>query len=273
MILLSCLNCCHNPLQTDSLGPAVGYCTEHRTVLLSPSQLTCGRQFRKDLGAESAAKQRTLHERRFSPEMIAKLNESTRPVNGGHTSASKADLHELASDHVAEAVLDYGRLESKIASLAQLRYLSGVRPEMAMLSLGRVYVRRCLDRGGRWTSGMHLFWWTRRRVLENPEIELADLRVESTAPLSRQVALAQWSIIMMRLLFISDVGFYAGSSDRKMGRLARFAELAAEQTGELSPKRLLGWLKRDGTRLLNQALSEERYEKLSATLRNDEPMG
>jgi hypothetical protein len=35
-----------------------------------------------------------------------------------------------------------------------------------MLSLGRAYTNRCVERGGSWTSGIHLLWWTRRRLVE-----------------------------------------------------------------------------------------------------------
>jgi len=140
MMLLSCVNCCHNPLQTESLGTSVGYCTDHRKVLLAPSQLTCGRHLRKDLVGARATALRTIHERCFSPTMVARLTKAGVPANGAYTSTASADLQRLASDEVGGAVLDFGRLESKIASLAQLKFLSGVRPEIAMLSLARAYV-------------------------------------------------------------------------------------------------------------------------------------
>ncbi len=271
MMLLSCVNCCHNPLQTDSLGTSVGYCTEHRKVLLAPSQLTCGRLFRKDLVGARANEERDAHERRFSPGMVARLTKNNTPANGGYTSNSKADVRQLARDTVGMTVLDYGNLPSKFASIAELRHLSGARPEVAMLSLGRAYVGRCVDRGGAWTSGLRLFWWTRERLLDLPRVELSDLRGEGAIPLDRRVALSQWSVIMMRAIFISDVGFYASSADRPMNKLASFAEQAAEGAPDLSPKRLVSWLKRNGMGLLDKALPERRYEQISATIRAEEP--
>jgi len=266
-MLLSCVNCCHNPLQTDALGTSVGYCTEHSKVLLAATQLTCGRHLRKDLVGPRATEQRTLHQARFSPAMVVRLTSSITPANGGYTSTAPADLKQIASDEVGAAVLDYGRLASKIGSLAQLRWLPGSRPEVALLSLGRAYVDRCMVRGGRWTSGVHLFWWTRRRLLDWPRVEVHDLRAEGTASLARQVALAEWSVIMMRVIFISDVGSHARRDDAEMAKLASLAELAAEGAPDLSPKRLLGWLKRHGSKLVHQALSEDRYEQLAADLR------
>ncbi len=269
MMLMSCVNCCHNPLQTDSLGTSVGYCTEHHKVLLAPTQLTCGRHLRKDLVRVRAAGQRSLHERRFSPSAVVRLTNSATPANGGYTSDTYADVKELGADQVGAAILDYGRLQSKIGSLAQLRWLRGTRPELAFLSLGRAYIDRCSLRGGPWTSGLHLFWWTRDRLLETPEVAVPDLRIEGAVPLARQVALAQWSVIMMRVIFISDVGAYARSHDRKMAKLANFADLAAEGAASLSPKRLLTWLKRHGSKLVDEALSESRYEKLAVKVREE----
>lgn len=271
MILLSCVNCCHNPLQSDSLGTAAGYCTEHGKVLLAATQLTCGRHLRKDLPAGRAIEQRGYHERRFSPAAVTRLVEPGPAANGGYTSASRADVHELSADEVGEAVLDYGRLTSKIGSLAQLRRLPGPRAEVAMLSLGRAYVNRRIERDGRWTSGLHLLWWTRRRLLDPPAIAFSDLRAEGAAPLSRQVALAAWQVVMTRVLFIGDVGFYARGVDRRIARLAGFTERAAEDVHELSPAKLIGWQKREGTKLVDSALPESRYEKLAAQLREEGP--
>ena len=268
MMLLSCVNCCHNPLQTDSLGTAMGYCTEHRRVLLAPTQLTCGRHLRKDLVRTHASQQRERHQSRFSPATVISLADA-KTTNGGYTSKAREDLAKLGDDEVGAAVLDYGRLPSKIGSLAQLRWLKGTRPELAFLSLGRAYVDRCTLRGGSWTSGLHLFWWTRHRLLDQPEVTMPDLRVESAASLSRQVALAQWSVIMLRVIFISDVGAYARSHDRKMAKLANFADQAAEGAKELSPKRLLTWLKRHGIKLVDEALTESRYEKLAAQVKRE----
>jgi hypothetical protein len=269
MMLLSCVNCCHNPLQSDSLGPSVGYCTQHRRLLLVPSQLTCGRQFRKDLPAADAARERDLHERRFSPATIVRVAERKTPVNGGYTSVAHADLTALGEDPVTVAALEYGALESKILSLSQLRFLPGVRPELAMLSLGRVYVNRCVGNKGKWTSGLHLLWWTRRRLLEAPEIKVDDLRAESPLGPSRRVELARWSIVMMRLMLISDVASYAEKGDRVL-KLASLAERAAEETGALSPNKLLRWIERQGEPIIDNVLPQRRYEELAAQLHKEE---
>jgi hypothetical protein len=268
MMLLSCVNCCHNPLQSDAVGTQYGYCTQHRRLLLVPAQLTCGRHLRKDLPIVSASNEREKHQRRFTPAAVVDLfGAKPSPVNGGYTSASPADQANLADDKVSEIIFEYGELESKIASMAQLRVLEGARAELAMLSLGRGYVNWCVERNGSWMSGLHLLWWTRKRLASYPDVRGTDLRTASPLPIARQIGLAQWSIVMMRLLFISDVASYAPRQDR-MGRLSKLAELAAEGTREISPGRLVGWVAREALPAFDAVLPRSRYDRLAKQLRS-----
>jgi hypothetical protein len=267
MILISCVNCCHNPLQSDALGTSMGYCTQHRRLLLAPSQLTCGRHFRKDLPAADAVRERDIHKRRFTEAAVIRISEN-KVANGGYTSTAGKDFANLGDDPVAVAALEYGKLESKIASLYQLRFLPGIRPELAMMSLGRAYVNRCVENKGRWTSGIHLVWWTRLRLLEDPKVDIGDLRVETPVSLSRQVELAKWSVIMMRLILISDVASYAAKTER-ISKLSSLAERAAEETGDLSPRRLLSWLDRRGGSLFDGVLPQREYEHVAAELHEE----
>lgn len=215
-----------------------------------------------------AAREREAHSKQFAPSVIVRLTRKKEPANGGYTSDSLADLARLDGDPVALAAREYGKLESKIASISQLRFLPGIRPELAMMSLGRAYVNRCVQNNGPWTSGVHLIWWTRGRLQEVPDVKVDDLRVEMPVPLSRQVELARWSIMMMRLILISDVASYAKKTER-IARLASFAEQAAEGTGELSPRRLLGWIKRKGEGLFDDALPQAKYEEIATNLHRD----
>ena len=103
-------------------------------------------------------------------------------------------------------------------------------------------------------------------------IEATDLRGESPVPLARRVDLAKWSLIMMRLLFISDLGEYAGEADyrghgNRIRRLSSLAERAAEATGDLSPRRLLQWVRREAAPQFDEALPADQYERLLTELR------
>lgn len=269
MLPLSCANCCFNGLQHDTLGTSFGYCVEHRKVLRFAEELTCGRQFRKDLALVSAEREHERHKSRYSPERVAFLNE--RAVSPEAAGFVEQDASPLRMDPVGDAVADYGMLGAKIESLARLRQLQGVRAEIAMLSMGRSYVRRCVERKGSWTSGIHLLWWTRRRLDQEPEVKPNDIRMELAIPLARQVELAQWAVLMLRLIFISDIGHHAKAASPRaaVGGLAHLADQAAAETAEVSPQALMTWLKRKGLRRFDEALPERSYERMARELHRE----
>jgi len=267
MLLLSCVNCSSNGLQYDTVGMSVGYCAEHKRVLNTPSVLTCGRLLRKDLLAPSARREREQHEKRYSPAGVCHL-ESARPANGTTSSDSRGDLDLLRSDPVATVVVDYGRLPTKIVSLAQLNMLPGARAELALVSLARAYVARCVDRQGPWTSGLHILWWTRKRLPEEPHLEINDIRVETPLPLIRQMDLAKWALLILRLALIADVAYYARSARHPIAKLQSLAEDGAVAS-DFSWRKLLRWMSSTGTRRFDDALPEAEYERLSDSLHKD----
>jgi hypothetical protein len=173
-------------------------------------------------------------------------------------------------DSVANLVTDYGRLQTKIVSLAQLRMIDGGRAELAMLSLARSYIRRCTQRGGKWTSGVHLAWWTRQRLADDPAFGIEDLLFELPVPVKRQLEIARWSTIMLRLLFLSDVGSHAPQAEKRIHSLASLAEDAAAATDAISPTILLKWIRQKAIPKFDRALSEKAYSKLCEELRADE---
>jgi len=266
MILSSCANCCFNPLQYGAVGTPVGYCTEHRLILNTSSELTCGRHLRKDLMLSSAERENQQHAQCFSADRVALLR-TGESANGGYVRTRVADLDGLRSDPVASAVTEYGLLGTKIESLAQLRVIPGARAEIAMLSLGRSYVRRCVQRGGAWTSGIHLAWWTGRRLAEEPVLSVDDIRTEAPLPLNRRIDLAKWSIVVLRLVFVSDVALHARQAGHRFGRLANLAEEAAEETSALSARRLLAWASRKGRARFDAVLPESGYIRISQHIR------
>lgn len=266
--LISCENCCFNALQYDNVGLSFGYCTEHRRVLNTPSRLTCGRHFRKDLLLLSAEQEGKRHSRRYSSAFVALVDDGSR-ANGSTTTTSPKDVAQVRKDEVANVVVDYGHFGTKILSLSQLRMLTGGRAEIALLSLARAYVRRCVQNGGAWTSGVHVSWWTKNRLAEEPSFEVSDLRVEAPIPVRRQIDLAKWSTVMMRLVFLSDLGRYASSDRSRVKSLATLAEDAAAATGSLSPRLLLAWVRHTALPKFEWALSEKSYARLCESLHRD----
>ncbi|MFH1465596.1 MAG: hypothetical protein ABIO70_14510 [Pseudomonadota bacterium] len=263
MRLLSCSNCCFNALQYDTVGLTLGYCVKHQQILRHADFTTCGGHLRKDLGIHAAEAAAERHAVRYQAEVITDLEGA--PVNGGYL---ESDPSLLRGDRVGAAVADYGFLPSKIASLVQLREIPGGRAELAMLSLGRTYVRRCMSREGRWTSGVHLTWWTQERLASDPELTPADFRLQSFTTLRRQAELAQWSIVMLRLTFLSDIASYAVQGRDEVGALVDLAEEAAAEAGT-SLRKLLRYVRARALPQLRGALPEARYRQIAAELHED----
>lgn len=267
MTPLSCSNCWHNPLQNDAVGLTVGYCTLHRRVLYESDQLTCGHQKRKDLPLDSALAAMEHHSQQFEPQTIVYIR--TRKAANGAASKAAADTAAMTKDPVGEVVADWST-GAKIETLAQLRKMPGARAELAFASLARAYVAWCQRQPrGAWTSGIHLLRWSLQRLDQLPEIAVNDLRVAGRMTLPRQLELAQWSIVMLRLCFVSDMGHYARQQGSDVvGGLDGLVERAAEKT-DLSTASLLAWLRGPGLTRAHKALSHDHYESLAKKLHKD----
>lgn len=257
MIPLACSNCCFNALQYGSFGLSVGFCVEHRVVLRRADETTCGRHLRKDALVDTAMRTQRAHCATFDAGTI-RLLRTKQPPRDGVLDASTAVLE---TDSVGEAVADYGMLESKGASLAQMRAMQGPRAELATLSLGRTYGLRCHQRRGPWTSGLSILWWTRKHLASEPRISVGDLRYQTAASLDRQAELAAWSLVMLRLTYISDVGSFAPESDSVSG-LRSFAEVAAEASETPDLAALSQWIRSEGLRLFDERLPVDRFRNL-----------
>jgi hypothetical protein len=267
MLPLSCTNCCHNPLQSDGIGTSFGYCTEHRVILREPWSLTCGRLLRRDLSIVRSEVVRTSHAANYSRFDVAFLRPNgATPREAGFVDD---DSESITPDPVSESVLDYGELGTKIESLAQLRQIEGARAEIALLSLSRAYANRCFARDAKWTSSIHLLWWTRRRLSSMPSISANDLACELPISIKRQIEIATWSVLMLRLLFISDVGEYARPSRARVARLRTLAEDAAMATSTIVPDKLLRWIRRTGLKRFDDAFPEEVYRRLASELHRE----
>ncbi len=238
---------------------------EHRAVLHAADSLTCGRLFRRDLLLPEANAESELHQRSFSREHIVQLRTK---VNARATGHADDDVSVLSKNAAGKEVTDYGRLGTKIVSLSRLSMIPGARAELARLSLSRTYVRRCVEQGGLWTSGIHQLSWTIDRLLEPPEIELDDLRDDAPVPQTRQRDLAQWSLVMLRLTFLSDVGHLAPDSD-DVASLRDLPEAAAAAVDEIDFGTLMKWVVQKGWDAAVEAFPRDRYEQLTRELHRD----
>lgn len=263
---LSCVNCCHNPLQLGPIGPALGYCTRHRVLLPQSHLTTCGQLLRKDLLGASAEKQRDIHRKTFDDQFVAVLSApKKRAAQHGMTEPPNG---QVASDKVIEEVRAFGTIDSKIATMAALRRIDGVRAEIAMLSLSRAYVLNCYARGGRWTAGLHVAYWTLERLTVTPVFEVTELRGPFANRYETIVALSTWTLVTFRLALLSDVASRAHAErDRPMGTVQGLVMRAIEAPPD-KPHQLLKRLHQDRLKW-RAALSPTRYQNLAQALHVD----
>jgi hypothetical protein len=228
---------------------------------------TCGQLLRKDLLAESAQRERAIHAKSYPedrvvtvahPEQVASRKGYVEKPNG-----------QLPAGPIIEELQNYGRLDSKIASMAALHRIPGTRAEVAMLSLSRGYFGNCIAQGGRWTAGVHLLFWTLGRLDQEPSIGATDIRGPIAFSLGHTIAVARWTVVAFRLAFVSDVGRAAGAEQDRAGKLARLPSQAVRAVPGVDPDRLLRWLGKKKSSW-SSALSPHRYARLREELHHEE---
>jgi hypothetical protein len=180
---LSCVNCCHNPLQLGSIGTAFGHCTRHGVALVHPHATTCGQLLRKDLLIQSADRERRLHSKVYRTDRVSLV---VAPEVDA-TYLTERPSEQVPTDAIVEEVQAYGAVDKKIATMAALRRISGPRAEVAMLSLSRAYVANCFRRDRKWKSSVHLLFWTLQRLHEEPVFAPTDLREPLSFSLSQTI--------------------------------------------------------------------------------------
>jgi hypothetical protein len=115
---------------------------------------------------------------------------------------------------------------------------------------------------------LHLLWWTRKKLHQEPQLALHDIRAETALPIDRQIDLAKWSMLMIRLCLLADIGYFAHGSGSRVAGLASIAEDAATHA-ELNWRKLLRWMQREAAARFDRALSEATYRRLSEELHKD----
>ena len=263
MKLNSCQNCWFNGLQYGALGLAFGYCAMHKEILNFPDGTTCGLHLRKDLTLSRVLEVSEIHKNKY-PELICRINDGKH--YDSDISNDQKDIERLKKDPVADTVTDYGELGSTIESLAQLKAMPGARAELAMLSLGRGYTNNCVLNDGKWTSGVHLYWWSRRKLLDIPDVQVTDLRSVGATQLSRQIDLTSWSLVMLRLTFIEDIITYARHQGDPLGEIPSLTEQAALSLNTFNLNNLAKWIKSEAIPKLDAQLSKNRYVELANQL-------
>lgn len=260
----SCQNCWFNGLQYGALGFNYGYCSKKNIVLLNAENTTCNQQIRKDLTIERAIATNKIHANFYKSTDIVKINKD--PADKNDYSTATKEINFLRKNNISDAAVNYGALSSKIESLAMLNQISGAKSELAFLSLSRGYANNCFNNDQKWTSALHLFWWTKSRITTDPEINFEDIRF-SNLRLSKQSELLSWSIIMLRLTFLDDVAWYAKKTNYSpLGELVGIPSRVTSAVQSFNSKKTLSWIKNNLLPTINEALPYEEYKRISNTL-------
>jgi hypothetical protein len=267
--LSSCSNCWYNSVQYGSIGLPFGYCVEHQCILRQPDELTCGKHMRKDVLLGTARVFSNRHLQNYAHSEICKLEDASL-IPKTDTIFIQKNLAFLRRDPVGSVVADYGAYDTKIESIAQLRFAAktSIRAEIAMLNLGRSYVARCVARDGSWKSGIHILWWVKEFFQQPmPEINPNDLIYQTATSLDRQIELAKWSVLILRLTYISDIGEYAQrAGDGNIGALRDIAEEAALATEKPNLRKLEKWVRSNGMPKIDSILPESTYTRIGRSL-------
>jgi hypothetical protein len=234
-------------------------------VLRDSSATTCGRHFRKDLPLASAENYARKHREVFPDK--ACVQDISRKEAAENPLQVTEDTRLLRTDEVGDLAADYGQFDGKIATLSELKRRISPRKEFACLNLGRSYVYRCSARGGAWTSGLNILWWVKKQLPNEPIFVASDFRYSVAGNLARQEELAVWSLLVARLLIISDVARNARGELRSLENLPQRAADAAEN---LSPRKLIRWIKIEALPTIDKELPESRYRSIMEPIINNE---
>jgi hypothetical protein len=234
-------------------------------MLRRSDETTCGLHLRKDLLRGAALQAQSYHQKMFSPSPLKIFK-----ISNAQEARPNFDITPITptKDNIYSNLYNYGYGESKIHSLMSLDDLKTARAELAMITLARAYVYRCEIQGGPWTSGLHLFWRIKNKLEQEPDLQLEDLRTPLPITYKRQIEIAKWSLVDLRLCFISELATQAKAASHKLGAFDTLAEDAAAAVDTLSLRKLLRWLKSDAKPRLEAALPEREYRALGRELRD-----
>ena len=237
--LFSCRNCVQNPGQTPTLGPGLGYCLQHGSLLREPALTTCKYLHRKDLPGFSVDESLREHAAEFAefPEIV-ELS-SRRPVQRKRYSAQYC-WEKNQFEPLLHAIAQYRRLgqgeeEGEVAeeSLAKWRFIAAFAGSVDGLRavvhacLVRRYMRQC----GNWQSSYRLILALISEIGIKPAITPAMLCNNGSN--GHNLDAAQWEIAFARLSGVQEFGWHSAIQE-----LAFAANAAAEAAAEANVDQL-----------------------------------
>lgn len=201
--LFSCRNCIHNPAQTLSIGPGVGYCVLHRSVIWDSTDTTCKYLQRKDLPRFLVDEGIREHAAEFSgfsgmarlssPETISRIQYSEKFV-----------WERRQFNPVVHALTLMEKAERTWVSIQTFAAGGDGRRSIAYGSLLRRYLSNCDN----WVSSYRLILGFLQEIDVEPHFSESDLLVPDG-----NCKEAGWDVVFNRLATVQEFGWHAALDD------------------------------------------------------------
>ena len=208
-LLFSCRNCVHNAAQTVNLGPGIGFCLQHNSIVRHPETTTCKYLHRKDLPqfvVDDGVRQHAA-EFAFYPRLVSLATGKPVSIQPHHYSERVAwERGEFSP--VTHTLAQYFKMKPRwILIQAFGGGLDGLRA-IAHASLVRRYLAHC----GHWTSSYRLVLALLQDVDVEPRFAARDVIVNG-ANVDEVTRDALWDVVFARLACIQEYGWHAGIED------------------------------------------------------------
>lgn len=204
-VLFSCRNCIHNCGQTPNLGPGMGFCLQHNSLIRDPGTTTCKYLHRKDLphfAVEEGVREHAA-EFTFFPGLVSLTEKRPLPVVR-YSEAVAWERREFSP--VRHVLAQYFKTTPRWILIQSFTGgTDGVRA-VAHASL----VRRYLDHCGKWTSSYRLVLALVQEIDVEPHFSNEDVLVPAGEDAVAARADALWDVVFTRLSCLQEYGWHAG---------------------------------------------------------------
>jgi hypothetical protein len=203
--LFSCRNCIHNASQSLSVGPGIGLCLKHDSVLREPSRTTCKYLHRKDLPRFVVDEGLREHAAEFAP-FSALVDLCDRKPLERVPYSERYVWENRAFDPVVHALAQYFKTQQRWVFVQASA--GGVDGRRALTHAG--LVRRYMDRCGTWRSSYRLVLGLMHEIDKAPTFDADELVVGNGENVDEVRAQARWDVFFAKLGAVQEYGFHAG---------------------------------------------------------------
>lgn len=198
--IFSCRNCVHNAGQTLNIGRGGGYCLLHKSVLRSPSEMTCKYLTRKDL--PSFVVDESVKEHAYEFATYSSIVDTTTMRLA--PKAFYSERHAWVSHSFDALTMTLSSADRVKPTRLFVESLAGGvdgRRSLAHASAVRRYMANC----GTWRSSYRLVLSLVQGFQDPPFFAVHDLESPETDQDD-----AVWDLFFVRISGVQEYGFHAG---------------------------------------------------------------